>query len=66
MNWSGLSTETLHTQLRIARRQLTHKLTVQARHKPGTTYHTRAAREAETFRDRESAILRELAKRGEL
>ena len=65
MNWENLSTKSLRTQLRIARRRLAHKLTVQARHEPGTAYHTRAAREAETYRSREVAILRELTRRGE-
>jgi len=63
MNWENLSTKSLRTQLRIARRRLAHKLTVQARHEPGTAYHTRAAREAKTFEDRAAEISRELARR---
>lgn len=55
---SRMSAKSLRTMLRTARRQLTNRQNVAAKHAPGTAYHTRATKEAAALESRIREILK--------
>ncbi len=63
MSLTRMSIARLKRLLIQAQKALEAKQTVVARHKPGTAYHTRATKEAETYQHRITAIEAELQQR---
>ena len=60
MTYERFTTKHLRRFLAQWKRQLAHKEQVIARHEPGTAYHTRALREAESYRSKVAEVEREL------
>lgn len=63
-DFSGLADRTIISMLRTADRQKEHKREVMSRHKLGTTWHRRAAREFVVYVRQMKELEEELSRRG--
>lgn len=64
-NVRGMSDNHLESYLEQYRVKLAHKLNVVKRHQPGTTYHTRATRDAAYYQDAIRILETEINRRKE-
>lgn len=61
-----MQTKTLKRMRKKYQKKLAQKRKVASRHEPGTSYHTRATREAKTYADNIAELEARLSERGEL